>query len=208
MQASFVISAPNLRLCPPPSVPEVAFFGRSNVGKSTLINMLTNRKSLAKASNIPGKTRLINFFLVKGSFKLDPEKIVPMERQIVDLPGYGYAKASEKEKKGWMDMTQDFLTKRETLKKIFLLIDASIPPQKIDLEMIDVLIDEKVSFDLVFTKIDKGTQKEKSKYLREYQSFLSKKLGQKGMDVKIFQVSHKGKGRTELLARIDEIVNS
>ncbi|MDR0607865.1 MAG: ribosome biogenesis GTP-binding protein YihA/YsxC [Candidatus Peribacteria bacterium] len=160
--AQFVTSAATLQQCPPSLFPEFAFFGRSNVGKSSLINMLTQRHNLAKASSSPGKTRLFNFFLINEA------------RYLVDLPGYGYAKASDSEKTTWLDMTQEFLMKREALKKVFLLIDASIPPQRIDIEMIQSFVEEQIDFSIVFTKHDKGTQKDRSTYLKLFKQELQK----------------------------------
>lgn len=190
--AVFVTSAAKLSQCPPPSYPEFAFFGRSNVGKSSLINMLTQRKELAKYSNKPGKTRLFNFFLINDTW------------QLVDLPGYGYAKASDTEKTKWLDMTQDFLLKRESIKKVFLLIDASIPPQKIDIAMIESFLEENVNFSLVFTKTDKGSQKDRGKYLREFKQILQKLSITPPL---LFFVSNtSGKGRDELLSYIETLV--
>jgi GTP-binding protein len=160
--ATFITSASKLSQCPPPLYPEFAFFGRSNVGKSSLINMLTQRNTLAKCSITPGKTRLFNFFLINN------------QRQLVDLPGYGYAKASDKEKTSWLNTTQTFLTKRTSLKKLFLLIDASIPPQKIDKEMLQTLTDERIDFAIIFTKIDKASQKERAKNLKLFKQEMSK----------------------------------
>jgi GTP-binding protein len=113
--------------------------------------MLTQKKDLAKCSKIPWKTKLFNFFIINNS------------RIIVDLPWYGYAKSWEKERKNWLDFTQSFLTTRKTLKNTFLLIDGSIPPQKIDIEMIKSFIDEWIIFSIVFTKLDKCNQKNRSK---------------------------------------------
>ena len=149
--AEFIKSVADIKQCPNLNLPEFAFFWRSNVWKSSLINMLTQRKDLAKCSKIPWKTKLFNFFLINNS------------RIIVDLPGYGYAKSWEKERKSWLDFTQEFLNTRNTLKNTFLLIDGSIPPQKIDIEMIKCFIEEWINFSIVFTKLDKCNQKERSK---------------------------------------------
>ena len=149
--AEFIKSVADIKQCPNLDLPEFAFFWRSNVWKSSLINMLVQRKDLAKCSKIPWKTKLFNFFLINNS------------RVIVDLPGYGYAKSWEKERKWWLDFTQEFLSTRNTLKNTFLLIDASIPPQKIDIEMIKCFIEEWIKFSLIFTKIDKCNQKDRSK---------------------------------------------
>ena len=149
--AEFIKSVADIKQCPNLDLPEFAFFGRSNVGKSSLINMLTQRKNLAKCSKIPWKTRLFNFFNINNS------------RVIVDLPGYGYAKVWNQEKTKWLDLAQEFLGSRKTLKKTFLLIDGSIPPQKIDFEMMQCFLSENINFALIFTKLDKCNQKDRSK---------------------------------------------
>ena len=149
--AEFIKSVADIKQCPNLNLPEFAFFWRSNVWKSSLINMLTWRKNLAKCSKIPWKTKLFNFFLINDS------------RVIVDLPGYGYAKSWEKERKSWLNFTQKFLNTRSTLKNTFLLIDGSIPPQKIDIEMIKCFMEEWIDFSIVFTKLDKCNQKDRSK---------------------------------------------
>ena len=149
--AEFIKSVADIKQCPNLNLPEFAFFGRSNVGKSSLINMLTQRKDLAKCSKIPWKTKLFNFFIINNS------------RVIVDLPGYGYAKSWEKERKWWLDFTQELLSTRNILRNTFLLIDGSIPPQKIDVEMIKCFVEEWIDFSIIFTKLDKCNQKERSK---------------------------------------------
>jgi GTP-binding protein len=149
--AEFIKSVVDIKQCPNLNLPEFAFFWRSNVWKSSLINMLTQRKDLAKCSKIPWKTKLFNFFIINNS------------RVIVDLPWYGYAKSWEKERRGWLDFTQEFLSTRNTLKNTFLLIDGSIPPQKIDIEMIKCFMEEWIDFSIVFTKLDKSNQKDRSK---------------------------------------------
>ena len=126
--AEFIKSVVDIKQCSNLNLPEFAFFGRSNVWKSSLINMLTQRKDLAKCSKIPWKTKLFNFFVINNS------------RVIVDLPGYWYAKSWEKERKSWLDFTQEFLNTRKTLKNTFLLIDGSIPPQKIDWNHIKIFL--------------------------------------------------------------------
>ena len=124
--------------------------------------MLTQRKDLAKCSKIPWKTKLFNFFIIND------------ERIIVDLPGYGYAKSWDKERKNWLDFTQEFLSTRKTLKNTFLLIDGSITPQKIDIEMLKCFIEEWIEFCIVFTKIDKCNQKERNKNLRLFNEEMKK----------------------------------
>ena len=149
--AEFIKSVADIKQCPDLNLPEFAFFWRSNVWKSSLINMLTQRKDLAKCSKIPWKTKLFNFFLINNSWI------------IVDLPWYGYAKSWEKERKSWLDFTQEFLNTRKTLKNTFLLIDGSIPPQKIDIEMIKCFMGEWIGFSIVFSKLDKCNQKDRNK---------------------------------------------
>jgi GTP-binding protein len=141
--ARFVISSPEWEKCPKPDKPEYAFIGRSNVGKSSLINMLVNQKNLAKTSSTPGKTQLINHFIVNESWYL------------VDLPGYGYAKRSMSERVKWEKMIENYFRKRENLMNVFVLIDARHTPQKNDLEFVNKLGSWQVPFTLVFTKADK-----------------------------------------------------
>jgi len=141
-QAEYVTSSPSVEKCPKPDKPEYAFIGRSNVGKSSLINMLCN-KDLAKTSASPGKTKLINHFIIDD------------EWYIVDLPGYGYAKISQSERKKWEKMIEDYLRKRENLVNVFILIDSRHMPQKIDLEFVNQLGEWQIPFTLVFTKADK-----------------------------------------------------
>ena len=147
-KATFVKSASKLEECPQTDSPEFAVIGRSNVGKSSLINTLVNINSLVKVSTKPGKTQLINFFLVND------------ERCLVDLPGYGYAKSWREDRGYWIDMTQTFFLERKNLRRVFVLIDGNIPPQKIDLEFMQTLADENILFDIIVTKIDKSNQKE------------------------------------------------
>ena len=142
-QARFIISNTDYRKCPSPDKPEFAFIGRSNVGKSSLINMLTNNKNLAKISGTPGKTQLINHFQVDGKWYM------------VDLPGYGFAKVSKTLKAEWDKMIREYLTLRENLVAVFILVDSRLDPQKIDLEFILWCAEQEVPFALIFTKADK-----------------------------------------------------
>ncbi len=146
--ANFIASYPRMDMCPPSKLPEFAFIGRSNVGKSTLINLLTNRNKLAKVSSTPGKTQLLNFFLINENWHL------------VDLPGYGYAKSSKTNRAAWGTMIRKYLTGRENVQVIFVLIDSRLPPQKVDLEFINWLGQEGLPWVLVFTKADKSSNKE------------------------------------------------
>jgi GTP-binding protein len=141
--AEFITSARNLAECPVWEHPEFAFIGRSNVGKSSLINLLANRHSLAKVSATPGKTRLLNFFLMNQSWSL------------VDLPGYGFAKAAKNEKFDFNERAGDYLEGRANLRRVFTLIDSRHKPQRIDLDFLEWLGGTGVPFSLVFTKTDK-----------------------------------------------------
>lgn len=146
--AEYVISSATYKQCPPPDKPEYAFIGRSNVGKSSLINMLTNKKNLAKTSGTPGKTQLINHFAIVS----DDRK----KWSLVDLPGYGFATVSQKARNNWSNMIESYIRKRENLVCVFVLIDSRHEPQKIDLEFINQLGEWQVPFVLVFTKTDKN----------------------------------------------------
>ncbi|WP_183580070.1 ribosome biogenesis GTP-binding protein YihA/YsxC [Mucilaginibacter sp. X5P1] len=141
--AEFICSNTQISKLPPPVKPEYAFIGRSNVGKSSLINMLTAKKGLAKTSQTPGKTQLINHFLINDSW------------YIVDLPGYGYARASKSKKADWDKFIHTYLDKRESLQCVMALIDSRLEPQKIDLEFCNWLGEKGLSFVLIFTKADK-----------------------------------------------------
>lgn len=141
--AEFMTSARRAADCPDWAHPEFALIGRSNVGKSSLVNLLAKRHSLAKVSGTPGKTRLINFFLMNGSWCL------------VDLPGYGYAKTSRHEKSDFLQNAGEYLETRPNLRRVFVLIDSRHPPQRIDLEFIEWLAANGRTFSLVFTKTDK-----------------------------------------------------
>jgi GTP-binding protein len=145
--AEYVISSPDYTMCPPPDKAEYAFIGRSNVGKSSVINMLTNNQKLAKTSGTPGKTQLINHFIINKSW------------YIVDLPGYGFAKVSLRDRNRWEQMIENYLRKRENLVNIFVLIDSRHGPQKIDLDFVNQLGEWQIPFALIFTKADKETQR-------------------------------------------------
>jgi GTP-binding protein len=150
--AKYLISSPSFDVCPSANKPEFAFIGRSNVGKSSLINMLVNQKNLAKTSGTPGKTQLINHFEIVSKTK---EKKENDNWYLVDLPGYGYAKVALNNRRRWQQMIENYLRKRENIVNIFVLIDARHKPQKIDLEFVNQLGEWQIPFTLVFTKADK-----------------------------------------------------
>ncbi len=183
-EAEFVGSFPSERLCPKDNKPEYAFIGRSNVGKSSLINMLTDRKSLAKVSNRPGKTQTLNYYLMDKSW------------YIVDLPGYGYAKISKKKRFEWEKMIEGYMLKRQTLGCAFVLIDLNVPPQEIDMEFVNWMGKMQIPFVIVFTKTDrlgvnkrgiqvKNFQNEMHKYWNDlpeqFMTSAEKKIGQEEM---------------------------
>lgn len=141
--AEFIKSSPNVADCPEPTLPEYAFIGRSNVGKSSLINLLTQRRKLAKTSSTPGKTQLINHFLINENWYL------------VDLPGYGWAQTSKTNKAAWKKMINAYLEERQNLACVFVLVDSRHEPQKIDLDFMEWLGESGIPFSIVFTKVDK-----------------------------------------------------
>lgn len=192
--ADFFISSGRADQCPQDSkLPEYAFIGRSNVGKSSLINMLTGRKALAKTSSTPGKTMLINHFIINNEWYL------------VDLPGYGFARRGKKEMEKFRNLIEYYILERQQLTCLFVLIDSRLPPQKIDLEFIQWLGEEGIPFCIVFTKADKNKTGELKKNV---QGFL-KKLQEEWEELPMHFVtsSEKGTGRTKLLDYIDEINN-
>jgi len=188
--AEFISSSPNVTLCPKDQIPEYAFIGRSNVGKSSLINMLVQRKKLAKTSSTPGKTRLINHFKINETWFL------------ADLPGYGYAKVSKKDRESFARMIEQYATRRSNLVCFFVLVDARIPPQQLDLDFIEWLGDSNLPFVIVYTKIDKVTQKERSKNI----TLMKDKLSEAWEELPvIFESSAiKGTGRDQIMQFIDD----
>ncbi len=159
-EARFIISNTDFKKCPPPDKPEYAFIGRSNVGKSSLINRLTNKKSLAKISGKPGKTRLINHYLINEEWYL------------VDLPGYGYAEVPKKERLKWEQFIKRYILHRENLYCLFVLIDSRHEAQKPDLEFMEWLGISEVPFAIIFTKIDKLKPEELKRNLKKYEEKL------------------------------------
>ncbi len=162
--AKYLISSPDYTKCPVPDKPEYAFIGRSNVGKSSLINMLCNNDKLAKTSNSPGKTQMINHFEIASA----SEKEKDARWYLVDLPGYGFAKISQRSRRRWEQMIENYLRKRENLQQVMVLIDSRHSPQKIDIEFLSQLRKWDVPFTLIFTKSDKETQAKVSKNVKGF----------------------------------------
>ena len=192
--ASFLVSNTTYKKCPMDGKPEFAFIGRSNVGKSSLINMLTGKKKLAKTSSTPGKTQLINHFEINNEWYL------------VDLPGYGFAKASKKSRQSWEVFITEYLLHRESLMTTFVLIDARLPPQKIDLEFMNWCGGKGIPFSLVFTKTDKLSSSSLQKNLTVYKKEMLKFWDELPP---VFVTSSQSKfGREPLLNYIDEILKA
>ena len=190
-KAEFTLSAPMESMCPKDNKPEYAFIGRSNVGKSSLINMLTNNKKLAKTSATPGKTLLINHFIINNEWYL------------VDLPGYGFAKRSKKEVARLEQMISGYILQREQLVNVFLLVDIRLEPQKIDLEFIQWLGDSSVPFAIVFTKADKLSASKATQQVEAYKKVLLETWEELPP---IFVTSaEKRQGRDDLLDYIEQI---
>jgi len=189
--AEFLMSNSRVDQCPAPTLPEYAFIGRSNVGKSSLINMLTERRGLAKTSSLPGKTQLINHFIINKEWYL------------VDLPGYGYAKASKVNRASWGRMINYYLKQRENLACVFVLIDSRHPAQAVDLEFMEMLGTEGIPFVMVFTKADKQSHSRTSQQVAAYM----KKMGENWEEVpQHFVTSAEEKtGRDEVLAFIENV---
>lgn len=186
--ADFDTSATDISSCPPPGLPEFPFIGRSNVGKSSLINMLSGRKALARVSARPGHTQLINFFTINGAWRL------------VDLPGYGYVKLSKGSQEKFADLITGYLPNREVIKCILVLIDSRLEPQRIDLEFINWLAECALPYVLVFTKCDKQKPGATAKNIAAFQSALSEWVTEQP---RVFSCSSEtGAGRGELLSFI------
>ena len=174
-KATYVISSPEHEKCPAPDRPEYAFIGRSNVGKSSLINMLCNNEKLAKTSGSPGKTQLINHFDIISNNTEEGKRIAPDQKwYLVDLPGYGFAKVSIRSRRKWEQMIENYLRKRENVTQVFVLIDARHSPQKIDLDFLENLKKWEVPFSLAFTKSDKENQRTVSKNVKDFLSAMKK----------------------------------
>jgi GTP-binding protein len=190
--AEFIISNTQISKCPPADKPEFAFIGRSNVGKSSLINMLTQRKNLAKTSSTPGKTQTINHFLINNKWYL------------VDLPGYGYATVSKSTKEGWSQMIESYFKQRENIFCTFILIDSRLEPQKKDIDFINWLGGLGVPIALVLTKIDKIKQAELARSKRNFETRLLKDWEE--LPPVFITSAEKKTGRNHLLDFIEEAI--
>lgn len=193
-QATYEGSFVRLDHCPKDERPEYAFIGRSNVGKSSLINSLVSRKELAKVSKKPGKTQTINYFLVNSEWYL------------VDLPGYGYAKVSQTQRASWQKMIETYLLKRETLQCAFVLIDSNIPLQKNDIQFLNWLGEKQVPFVIVYTKCDRSSKNTLEKNLNAIRTELG--LYWNELPTQFVSSAEKGMGQEEILAFIADINNT
>jgi GTP-binding protein len=191
--AEFIKSSTNLSQCPSHKNPEFAFIGRSNVGKSSLINMLTGFSRLAKTSGTPGKTQTINHYLINGYWYL------------ADLPGYGYAKSSATSRKGWISAVDSYIKKRENLVCLFVLIDSRIKPQKSDLKFMEMLGLNQIPFARVFTKADKVKPSALRKAIDEYNVEMMKIWEE--LPVTFISSAEKKQGREEILKFIEQTIN-
>ena len=187
--ALFLQSTDSYEKCPKPNLPEYAFIGRSNVGKSSLVNMLAGRKDLAKTSQHPGKTQTINHFIINDNWYL------------VDLPGYGYAKVSKSEREKWEKMIDNYLKKRENLVTVFVLIDSRIPPQAKDLDFMQYLGENAIPFVMVFTKIEK--EKNIQKTVANYEALMLESWEEMPMFFLTSAIARTGK--EEILSYIGEL---
>jgi GTP-binding protein len=192
--ATFIKSSPTLKDCPASTRPEFGFIGRSNVGKSSLINMLTGWSKLAKTSVQPGKTRTINHFSINENWYL------------VDLPGYGYAKVPIKLREKWVKATENYILKRETLVSLFVLLDSRHKPQSSDMKFMEFLGINQIPFVRVFTKSDKISTSALTKSIIQYDSEMLKVWY--SLPVTFISSSVNGKGREEILNYIEESINN
>jgi len=197
LTAQYIISSPDVAKCPKGDRPEYVFIGRSNVGKSSLINLLTNQSKLAKVSSSPGKTQMINHFLINA------DKHGNGGWYLVDLPGYGYAKRSQSQRAQWQKMIAGYFRERENLQTVFVLIDSRLSPQQIDIDFLSQLGEWEVPFNIVFTKSDKNTQAETAKNVK---TFINRMKDDWEYIPRSFITSTvKKTGRRELLGYIDEL---
>ncbi|MFT4761629.1 MAG: GTP-binding protein [Paraglaciecola sp.] len=191
INSEYIGSFPNETLCPKDRRPEYAFIGRSNVGKSSLINMLCDRKNLARTSKQPGKTQYLNYYSIDKVWHL------------VDLPGYGYAKISKKKRAEWKEMIYTYFEKREQLNCAMVLVDANIPPQKIDIEFMGVLAERGVPFVIVYTKTDRMTPNQKESNIAKIRKELLNHWTE--LPQEFITSSNSGEGKEEILEFIDTV---
>ena len=191
-KAEFKCSSERISQVPKDSLKDIAFIGRSNVGKSSLINMLTRHKGLAKVSSTPGKTKLINHFLINKQWYL------------VDLPGYGYARTSKKERGAFAKSIWDYVFKCEKMHYLFVLVDSRLEPQKIDLEFIEMLGQGGVPFALIFTKCDKQSATQTQRAVTAYKKRLAEQWEE--MPPMLLSSSENGQGRDEIVAFVEKIL--
>jgi GTP-binding protein len=189
VSAIFRGSSPDLASCPKSALPEFALIGRSNVGKSSLINMLTRSEGLAKVSQIPGKTQLINLFTINNAWTL------------VDLPGYGYAKVGKKERRGFSDFVSDYLRNRPNLRGTFVLIDSRLTPQGVDLEFLEWMVSSRLALILVFTKTDSLSKTAAQKNIEAFLSRMSEISDE--TPAYVLSSSRDGQGRSDILDLIE-----
>jgi GTP-binding protein len=194
INAKFVTSNTDFKNCPPAKFPEFAFIGRSNVGKSSLINSLTFHKGLAKTSQTPGKTQLINHFIIDEKWFL------------VDLPGYGFAKVSKEKRKEFEKMIFDYLIHRENLTCLFVLVDIRLKPQAVDIEFMSRMVEDEIPFYIVFTKSDKLSQKQVNESVELYKNFLLEMWDE--LPPLFITSAEKHVGREEILKSIDELIQT
>lgn len=194
-EAKYIISNPSVDKCPSPDRPEYAFIGRSNVGKSSLINMLCNKRELAKVSANPGKTQLINHFEIISSKNA--------KWYLVDLPGYGFAVVSQKQRKGWQKMIDDYIRQRENLRTLFVLVDSRHEPQRKDIDFINRMGEWQIPFAIVFTKTDKNKPGATVRNINAFMTELSKTWTEP--PVYFASSAVKGGGRKEILDYIENL---
>lgn len=200
-KATYLISSPSFEKCPVADRPEYAFIGRSNVGKSSLINVLCNNDKLAKTSNSPGKTQFINHFEITSTRKVG--EFNETKWYLVDLPGYGFAKISQSGRRRWEQMIENYLRKRENLTNVFVLIDSRHSPQKLDLDFINKLQLWQIPYSIVFTKSDKEKQSIVSKNVKLFLESL--RSTQQFLPQQFITSSVKKTGRTKILELINEM---
>jgi GTP-binding protein len=192
--ARYIQSCPTIAACPKPDKAEFAFIGRSNVGKSSLINMLTSNGKLAQVSSRPGKTKMINHFLINDGWYL------------VDLPGYGYAAISQTQRDTWQRNLEEYLQKRENLQNVFLLVDANIPPQKKDIEFAEWLGEHHVPFSIIFTKADKPKTNALQQNIAAFKREMLKSWAQ--LPPMFITSLEKQRGRDDILSYIENCINT